>query len=98
MQETYSLPIIILGYAWSPDAWPVLVFTAVVAAVLWWARPGARTTLRNTLYFLAFGVLVLVIAGIFHVGGYIQPASILKSTAVLLVGDEKILWFREFLI
>lgn len=86
MQASSSLPAKILDYAWSPDVWPVMVFIAVVAAVLWRARPGARTTLRNTLYFLAFGALVLVIAGIFHAGGYAQPAGILKSAAVLLMG------------
>ena len=86
MQEAFSIPAKILGYASSPDAWPVLVFVAVVAAVLWRTRPAARTTLRNTLYILAFGAFVLVIAGLFHAGGYTQPASILKSGAVLLLG------------
>ena len=75
-----------LHYAFNPQAWPVLAFIVVSAAIVWRARPAARRTLRNTLYFLAFAALVLLSAGLFHAGGYDQPAVILKSAGVLLVG------------
>lgn len=86
MQDSSTLLLKIFDYAWHKDAWMVLAFVCVVSAILWRIRPNSHKTLRNTLYFLVFGFVGLVLAGIVHVSGYTQSAVIMKSGFTLVIG------------
>ena len=64
----------------------VLAFVCVISAILWRIRPNSHKTLRNTFYFLIFGFLGLVLAGVVHVSGHTHSAAIIQSGFILVIG------------
>jgi uncharacterized membrane protein len=89
-----------LRFLAAPEAWVfVLVIVPLVALGVWWVyrREGGRTTPRSRLWLGAFrvGILLLVIAILFHPVYLTSTNRVIRQKLILLVDDSSSMQERD---